>query len=109
MGLLFHKLRTFIRTNFAPIPYGKAKLWQRRMHIIYTICAWNLFGYVVYKLYTNKDQTDSMPLSLYMAKNLELGNTKLIKISKHGLETYDLTEEEINKQYEEYEKNKISQ
>lgn len=42
-------------------------------------------------------------MSLYIAKNLQLGNTKLIKMNNLNVEVFDLTEEEINKQYELYE------
>lgn len=103
MGLLLHKLRTFIRTNFAPIPVYVAEKWHRRLKIVYLICAWNLFGYAVYKIFSNKDKNKDIPMSLYIAKNLQLGNTKLIKMNNLNVEVFDLTEEEINKQYELYE------
>lgn len=49
------------------------------------------------------DKNKDIPMSLYIAKNLQLGNTKLIKMNNLNVEVFDLTEEEINKQYELYE------
>lgn len=50
----FFWLRRLIRNTTSPIPVNKAELWQKRLKLIYSILAWNAFGFVVIACFQGK-------------------------------------------------------
>ncbi|CAH1107625.1 unnamed protein product [Psylliodes chrysocephalus] len=93
----FYWLRRLIRRNTNPIPQPRAELWRSRLSIIYTLIAWNAFGFVVYQIYSGKsdwakyygiktEEEEKMSPGHRWAKTLGIKDAKVYRVTGFSVE-----------------------